>query len=66
MTQNDKTTDYTVKLRPRGGAGRSAIWQWEVYGQGKLLPLVKGTSSGSQSKAQEDGQKAIDRLKAAK
>ncbi len=66
MTQHDKTTDFTIKVRPRGGVGRSAIWQWEVFAEGKLLPLVKGTSSGAESKAGEDAQKAISRLRAAK
>ena len=66
MTQHDKKTDFTFKVRPRGGAGRNAIWQWEVFAEGKLLPLVKGTSSGAESKAGEDAQKAISRLRAAK
>ncbi len=66
MTQQENTPDFTIKVRPRGGVGRSAIWQWEVFGAGKLLPLVKGTTSGAETKAYEDAQKAITRLRGGK
>jgi hypothetical protein len=55
--------DYTVRVRSRGGAGRNATWQWEVYAPGGVLPLKKGTAQGTEAKAHELGRREAERLK---
>lgn len=51
MTKQGEDTDFTLRVRPRGGSGRNAMWQWEVYASGNALPIQKGVYKGAEVKA---------------
>jgi hypothetical protein len=62
MSDDQGHSSYTVSVRPRGGVGRGAVWQWEVYASGKALPVEKGTVTGAEGKAYQVGRTAMFRL----
>ena len=44
--------EYEIVIRSRGGSGKSAIWQWNVYEVGSSGSLLKtGEVKGARSKA---------------
>lgn len=53
---------YTVRVRARGGAGRNAMWQWEVYAPGNALPVEKGVYKGVEARAYQLARAAAARL----
>ena len=61
MTNENDVQDYTVRVRPRGGAGRNAVWQWEVYAPGNALPVEKGVYTGPEARAFQAAQAALAR-----
>jgi hypothetical protein len=62
MNEQEDDVGYTVSIRPRGGSGSAAMWQWEVCESGKTLPIEKGVLKGAESKAYQAGKQAIARL----
>lgn len=63
MSNEKAELEYSVRVRPRGGAGRNAMWQWEVYASGNTLPVEKGVCQGAEGKAFEAAQAAAARLR---
>jgi len=61
MTNENDETNYTVRVRSRGGAGRNAMWQWEVYAPGNALPVEKGVSRGDEARAFQLARAAVAR-----
>jgi hypothetical protein len=62
---DDSQPDLEVITRPRGGAGKSAEWEWGVYAAGEVVPIVSGRTSGAERKAKAVGEAARgDLLKA--
>jgi len=62
MSNQEDGTGFTINIRPRGGSGSAAMWQWEVCETGKTLPVEKGMLKGAESKAYQAGKQAIARL----
>ncbi|PPD45795.1 MAG: hypothetical protein CTY15_02750 [Methylocystis sp.] len=62
MTDESQKQDYTVRVSARGGVGRNAMWQWEVYAPGNALPVEKGIYRGEEAKAFQLARSAAARL----
>jgi hypothetical protein len=62
MANENEDQDYTIRVRPRGGSGRNAMWQWEVYASGNALPVEKGIYKGAEVKAFQAARAAATRL----
>lgn len=62
MTEETQKQDYAVRVSARGGAGRNAMWQWEVYAPGNALPAEKGIYRGEEAKAFQLAKAAAARL----
>jgi hypothetical protein len=63
MTDENESPDYAIRVRQRGGSGRNAIWQWEVYASGNALPVEKGIYNGAEAKAYQAARAAVTRLR---
>jgi hypothetical protein len=61
MTNHKEDLDYSLRVRQRGGTGRNAMWQWEVYASGNALPVEKGLLKGAEAKAFQAAQAAVAR-----
>jgi hypothetical protein len=63
MTNNTETENkYSIALRARGGSGRGAMWQWEIYAAGKTLPVQKGVVAGTEKHAHDIAKAALAAL----
>jgi hypothetical protein len=62
MSDEIQEQQYSVRVSARGGAGRNAMWQWEVYAAGKALPVEKGIIQGDEAKAFQLAKSAMARL----
>ncbi len=58
----DTESKYSIALRSRGGAGRGAMWQWEIFAAGKPLPVQKGVVSGTEKRAHDVARAAVAAL----
>ena len=58
----DTENKYSIALRSRGGAGRGAMWQWEIFAAGKNLPVKKGVVSGTEKHAHDLARAAVATL----
>jgi hypothetical protein len=55
--------DLEVKINARGGSGKSANWQWNVYVKGPGgARLAHGMETGARDKAVRAGNSAIDKF----
>jgi hypothetical protein len=63
MTNNAETeSKYQIALRQRGGSGRGAMWQWEIFAAGKNLPVQKGAVAGTEKHAHDTAKAALAAL----
>ena len=53
---------HTITLRSRGGSGRGAMWQWEIFAAGKSLPVQKGVVAGTEKHAHDMAKAALAAL----
>jgi len=63
MTNITETENkYSIALRSRGGSGRGAMWQWEIFARGKSLPVQKGVVAGTEKHAHDIAKAALAAL----
>lgn len=54
-----RADDLEVKINGRGGSGKAAIWQWNLWVKGAGgARLAQGTESGARDKAEKAGERA--------
>jgi len=58
----DTENKYSIALRSRGGGGRGAMWQWEIFAAGKNLSVKKGVVSGTEKHAHDLARAAVAAL----